>query len=99
MPSFWGTLLRKHGSIAGDLARGSRVHLTNSHAFSYPGYSEMLVGRPHAEGIKSNAPIRNPSPHGPGVSQTIGRAVEGTGRGVYLMERAPRHRGAHGRLA
>ena len=62
MPFFWGTLMRDHGSIAGDPARGSRVHLTNNHAFSYPGYSEMLVGRAHDDVIKSNAPIRNPYP-------------------------------------
>ena len=62
MPFFWGTLMREHGSIAGDPARGSRVHLTNDHAFSYPGYSEMLLGRAHDDTIKSNAPIRNPYP-------------------------------------
>src|SRR5258706_128465 len=32
MPFFWGTLMREHGSIAGDPARGSRVHLANNHA-------------------------------------------------------------------
>jgi hypothetical protein len=62
MPFFWGTLMRDHGSIAGNPARGSRVHLTNAHAFSYPGYSEMLVGRAHDDTIKSNDPIRNPYP-------------------------------------
>ena len=62
MPFFWGTLMREHGSIAGDPARGSGVHLANNHAFSYPGYSEMLVGRAHDDVIKSNAPIRNPYP-------------------------------------
>ncbi len=62
MPFFWGTLMRDHGSIAGDPARGSRVHVANNHAFSYPGYSEMLVGRAHDDVIKSNAPIRNPYP-------------------------------------
>jgi len=60
MPFFWGTLMRDHGSIAGDPARSSRVHLTNGHAFSYPGYSEMLVGRAHDDTIRSNDPIRNP---------------------------------------
>ena len=30
MPFFWGTLMREHGSIAGNPARGSRVHLTNA---------------------------------------------------------------------
>ncbi|MDH4066654.1 MAG: hypothetical protein OEW19_19815 [Acidobacteriota bacterium] len=46
--------------IAGNPARGSRVHLTNRHRFSYPGYSEMLVGRAHDDTIKSNDPVRNP---------------------------------------
>src|SRR5262252_5052904 len=36
MPFFWGTLMRDRGSIAGNPARGSRVHLANGHAFSYP---------------------------------------------------------------
>jgi hypothetical protein len=62
MPFFWGTLIRDRGSIAGNPARGSRVDLTNGHAFSYPGYSEMLVGRAHDDTIKSNDPIRNPYP-------------------------------------
>jgi hypothetical protein len=62
MPFFWGTLMREHGSIAGNPARGSRVHLTNGHAFSYPGYAEMLLGRVHDDTIRSNDPIRNPYP-------------------------------------
>ena len=41
---------------AGNPARGSRVHLTNAHAFSYPGYAEMLLGRAHDDAINSNAP-------------------------------------------
>ena len=61
MPFFWGTLMRAHGSIAGNPAIGSRVHLTNRHWFSYPGYSEMLVGRAHDDVIKSNDPLRNPN--------------------------------------
>jgi len=61
MPFFWGTLMRAHGSIAGNPARGSRVHLTNHHWFSYPGYSEILVGAAHDEAIKSNDPIQNPN--------------------------------------
>ncbi len=61
MPFFWGTLMRSHGSIAGNPALGSRVHLTNRHWFSYPGYSEILVGRAHDEVIKSNDRVRNPN--------------------------------------
>ncbi|MFA5910412.1 MAG: hypothetical protein WC815_16640 [Vicinamibacterales bacterium] len=62
MPFFWGTLMRDHGSVAGNPAKGSRVHLTNGHWFSYPGYSEILVGRAHDDTIKSNEPLRNPYP-------------------------------------
>ena len=61
MPFFWGTLMKAHGSIAGNPAIGSRVHLTNRHWFSYPGYSEILVGRAHDDVIKSNDPVRNPN--------------------------------------
>ena len=56
MPFFWGTLMREHGSIAGNQALGSSVTLTNSHRFSYPGYSEILLGEAHDDTIKSNDP-------------------------------------------
>lgn len=60
LPFFWGTLMAKHGSIAGDRTRGSSVRLTNRHWFSYPGYAEILLGEAHNDTIKSNDPIRNP---------------------------------------
>jgi hypothetical protein len=60
LPFFWGTLMREHGSIAGNPARRSRVHLRNRHWFSYPGYAELLVGAAHDETIKSNDPVRIP---------------------------------------
>jgi hypothetical protein len=60
MPFFWGTLMKEHGSIAGNRALGSAVSLGNRHWFSYPGYSELLVGQPHDDVIKSNDAIRNP---------------------------------------
>jgi hypothetical protein len=60
MPFFWGTLMRRHGSVAGNLRAGSSVTLTNTHRFSYPGYSEILLGEPHDADIKSNDPTRNP---------------------------------------
>lgn len=62
LPFFWGTLMAEHGSIAGNPARGSHVRLANGHWFSYPGYAEMLLGRPHDEVIKSNDPVQNPYP-------------------------------------
>lgn len=62
MPFFWGTLMRDAGSIAGNPARGSRVHLSNGHWFSYPGYAEILLGRAHDDTINSNDAVRNPYP-------------------------------------
>lgn len=62
MPFFWSTLMRQHGSIAGNPARGSRVQIGNSMRFSYPGYAEMLTGRPRDEVITSNDKQRNPFP-------------------------------------
>jgi hypothetical protein len=44
MPFFWGSLAPQ-GVVLGDPARGSRVTLRNPHAFSYPGYMEILTGR------------------------------------------------------
>jgi hypothetical protein len=60
MPFFWGSLMAKHGSIAGNPATGSSVTLTNRHRFSYPGYAEILLGEAHDDVIKSNDPDRNP---------------------------------------
>jgi len=62
MPFFWGTLMKEHGSIAGNRARNSTVQLTNTHRFSYPGYSEILTGQAHDEAINSNDMKRNPFP-------------------------------------
>jgi hypothetical protein len=61
MPFFWKTLMSEHGSIAGNRMLGSTVRVTNRHRFSYPGYSEILVGEAHDEAITSNDPIRNPN--------------------------------------
>jgi len=60
MPFFWGVLMQKHGSIAGNTRLGSAVTLANTHRFSYPGYAEILLGEAHDDQIKSNDPIRNP---------------------------------------
>jgi len=43
-PYFWGALAPQ-GVVLGDKARGSHVTLRNPHAFSYPGYMEILTGR------------------------------------------------------
>ena len=60
MPFFWKELMAKHGSIAGNRALGSSVAVTNTHRFSYPGYSEILTGEAHDDVIKSNDRIQNP---------------------------------------
>ncbi len=62
MPFLWRTLVANQGFIAGNRAAGSLVSVTNSHRFSYPGYSELLTGQAHDDTIKSNDAIRNPYP-------------------------------------
>ena len=59
LPFFW-TLVTEQGSIAGNRALGSSATLTNKHWFSYPGYSEILLGQAFDADITSNDPIRNP---------------------------------------
>jgi len=61
MPFFWGTLMTKYGSIAGNRRLGSTVQITNGHRFSYPGYSEILTGQAHDDLIDSNDKKRNPN--------------------------------------
>ena len=58
MPFFWQTLAPA-GMVLGNQARGSKVTVRNDQWFSYPGYSEILTGEPHAE-IKSNDFVRYP---------------------------------------
>jgi Metalloenzyme superfamily len=60
MPFFWGTLMKQHGSIAGNRNLGSAVMTTNKMWFSYPGYSEILTGQAHDDVINSNDRNRNP---------------------------------------
>jgi len=59
LPFFW-TLVTEQGSIAGNRALGSSATLTNKHWFSYPGYSEILLGQAFDADITSNDPIQNP---------------------------------------
>lgn len=62
MPFFWGTLIKQHGSIAGNRALKSEAKTTNKMLFSYPGYSEILTGQAHDDVIKSNSHPQNPYP-------------------------------------
>ena len=92
MPFFWGTLMREHGSIAGNRALKSVVSLTNRHWFSYPGYSEILVGAAHDDVIKSNDRGPESVSDGPRVhSEEDGRRPERR-RALWVVERLQRHR-------
>src|SRR5262245_17091085 len=62
LPFFWGTLMKQHGSIAGNRNLNSAVMTTNKLWFSYPGYSEILTGQAHDDVINSNERKRNPNP-------------------------------------
>ena len=62
MPFFWREWMVQHGSIAGNTALKSVVTLTNTHRFSYPGYSGILTGEAHDDVIKSNDRVQNPYP-------------------------------------
>jgi hypothetical protein len=62
MPFFWGTLMRTHGSIAGNRDLKSSVQTTNKLWFSYPGYSELLTGQAHDDVVNSNDFGQNPYP-------------------------------------
>ncbi|HRI88328.1 MAG TPA: sulfatase-like hydrolase/transferase [Candidatus Hydrogenedentes bacterium] len=59
MPFFWGTIA-KEGQIFGHAESNSLSRVTNGKNFSYPGYSEILVGAPD-DRIDSNAKTNNPN--------------------------------------
>jgi len=59
LPFFW-TVIAKQGQLYGNQTRGSAARVTNGLAFSYPGYNEMLTGRPDPR-IDSNEFGPNPN--------------------------------------
>lgn len=60
MPFFWGEV-PKLGQLHGNRNLGSKVDLTNTMWFSYPGYNEILTGKADDEQITSNDKINNPN--------------------------------------
>jgi hypothetical protein len=60
MPFLWDSLAPR-GVLLGDRNAGSRVDITNTHRFSYPGYSELLTGVADDERINSNNKLPNPN--------------------------------------
>ena len=60
MPFLWSTVVNE-GVLIGDRDHGSEAKVRNRHRFSYPGYSEILTGRPQDDAIDSNDMKPNPS--------------------------------------
>lgn len=60
MPFFWGEV-PAIGQLHGNRLLGSKMNLTNTMWFSYPGYNEILTGRADDEHITSNDKINNPN--------------------------------------
>jgi len=58
-PFLWGVVAQQ-GQIFGNQTKGSIARVTNGMAFSYPGYNEMLTGRPDPR-INSNEFGLNPN--------------------------------------
>ena len=58
-PFIWGTVAA-HGQLFGNQAIGSKVYVTNTMWFSYPGYNEMTSGL-NDPAIQSNAFPPNPN--------------------------------------
>ena len=59
MPFLWDTIA-KQGQVFGNRDAGSRMKVRNPHHFSYPGYSEMIMGFWDPR-IDSNSKIPNPN--------------------------------------
>ena len=59
MPFFWSTIVTQ-GQLYGNRALNSRVDVTNTHRFSYPGYNEILLGYADPR-IDSNDKVPNPN--------------------------------------
>ncbi len=59
MPFLWSTIAAQ-GQIFGNRARHSPVSVRNAERISYPGYNELLTGRPDPL-ITSNTPLPNPN--------------------------------------
>ena len=60
LPFIWNEVSQM-GEIHGNRTLGSKVNLTNSMWFSYPGYHEILSGFADDERITSNAKMNNPN--------------------------------------
>lgn len=59
LPFLWSTVAER-GQFLGDRQAGGGVRVTNGKNFSYPGYNELLTGRPDPR-IDSNDKVPNPN--------------------------------------
>lgn len=59
MPFLW-QIVAKNGVLLGNRDQGSNMQVTNERWFSYPGYNELLTGKPDPA-IVSNDAIPNPN--------------------------------------
>jgi hypothetical protein len=59
LPFFW-SVVASEGQVFGNRALGSAARVTNGHNFSYPGYNELLSGRPDSR-VDSNDKKLNPN--------------------------------------
>lgn len=59
-PFVWNTV-SKMGQIHGNRNKNSKVDLTNTMWFSYPGYNEILSGKADDKNITSNSKTNNPN--------------------------------------
>ena len=60
MPFIW-SYAAKNGYLIGNREKNSKIQVSNSLSFSYPGYSEMFCGYPDDERITSNDAVPNPN--------------------------------------
>ena len=60
MPFVW-TKIVQMGQLHGNRQWGSKVNVTNHMWFSYPGYNEILTGKPDDVHITSNDKVYNPN--------------------------------------
>lgn len=60
MPFIW-TEFASHGQLYGNRTYENKFNVSNSHHFSYPGYSEVICGFADNERVNSNEKVPNPN--------------------------------------
>lgn len=76
LPFIWNTVSQM-GQIHGNRLLNSKMNLTNTHWFSYPGYNEILSGMADDERINSNNKIPNPNTT---ILETVNNTSEYNGK-------------------